>query len=76
MRVPLKLISGIAPDHMLDSFVTARVIRKPGVQLQNMAIDNYDGSAISNETLDFAPGEDPRDSLPLSFHDCRRRVGD
>jgi hypothetical protein len=70
MNIPLDLIGGISPYHMLDRFFTPWMVRKPCVHLEDILVNNDNISAASNETLYFSPSEDPRLSLGLRGHVC------
>lgn len=47
------LICGVSADHVLDGFVTARVIFHPSVNLEDMLILDDDSLSIRDESLDL-----------------------
>jgi hypothetical protein len=70
MNVPVDFISSIPSHHMLDSFITAGMIRQPRVDLQDLIVNNDNGSSIGNESFNLTPTDNLRLPLRLCFHAC------
>lgn len=49
----VNLVSGISSDHVLDGFVAARVVLHPGIDLEDMLVQDDDGPAVCYELLDL-----------------------
>lgn len=48
----VNFVSGISSDHVLDGLVAARVVLHPGVDLEDMLVQDDDGPAVCYELLD------------------------
>lgn len=52
------LVGGISPDHMLNSFVAARMVLHPSINLEDMLVQDNNGPAICYEAFDLPRGHD------------------
>jgi hypothetical protein len=75
MNVPVDFISGIPSYHMLNSFITAGMIRQPRVDLQDVIVNNDNRSSMGNESFNLTPTDDLRLPLGLCFHACCLKEG-
>ena len=55
----MNLVCCISPDHVLDCFLTTWVVEHPGINLEDLIVNDYDHSALGNQ------------GLHLSSSDCR-----
>lgn len=53
----LDFVGGISSNHVEDSLVTARVVREPRIDLEDIILNNYYFPPLSNEGFDLVAGE-------------------
>lgn len=49
----IHFICGISTYHVSDSLVSSRMELDPGINLQDLSVDNYDKSSVGYHALDF-----------------------
>lgn len=49
----IDFVRGIFANHMLDGHITSGVIFDPGIESENIAVDNDNQLAIGKHALDF-----------------------